>query len=263
MSSDSSLVRLDVSDAGVAHLVLASPGTGNAYSADMARDLRAAVEELARRDDLRVVVLAAEGKAFCVGGDLAWMAAADDRRASLRWLAGEAHASLLVLLGLDAPLVAKVQGVAAGIGMSFVGAADIAIAGQGATFTVAYTGVGLSPDGGASWILPRLVGQRRAAELMLTNRRVTAAEALAYGFLTEVVPDGELDATVEGLAGRLAAGPTRAYGAVKRLLREGATATLADQLDAEAESIADLAASPTGVEGVDAFLAKRRPEFPA
>ncbi len=256
------LVRLDVADS-VAHLVLASPDTGNVLSEELARQMRAAAESLAERDEVRAVVLSAEGKAFCVGGDLGFMAGAGDRKSALRGLADDAHAAQLALLDLPAPLVVSVQGVAAGIGMSFVACADIAIAGRSAAFVSAYAGVGLSPDGGQSWLLPRLVGLRRATELILTNRKLGADEALAIGLLTEVVDDDALEAHTADVAARLAQGPTVSFGAIRRLIRVGATTPFAEHLEAEAESISTLAASPTGREGVDAFLGKRRPDFPA
>lgn len=247
---------------GVADLRLDNPDAGNAIDPAWARAFRAAAQSLRERDDVRVVRLSAAGKMFCVGGDLGFFAGADDRYAALHGLADDLHDGLLALADLDAPVVARVHGAAAGAGMSLVCAADIAIGSPGASFTVAYTGVGLSPDGGSSWLLPRLVGWRRAAELMITNRRVKAEEALAIGLLTELVPDDELDARVDAVVARLAAGPTASFGAVKRLLRDSATAEFGRQLHAEADSIATLAASPTGIEGVAAFLEKRPPAYP-
>lgn len=247
---------------GIADLRLDNPAAGNSIDPPFARAIRAHAESLHGREDVRVVRLSAAGKAFCVGGDLGFFAGADDRRAALHGLATDLHAGMVALAELDAPVVARVHGVAAGAGMSLVCAADIAIGSPAASFTVAYTGVGLSPDGGSSWLLPRLVGLRRAADLMLTNRRVKAQEALAIGLLTEVVAEDELDTRVDELVARLAAGPTTSYGAVKRLLRESATTGFEAQLRAEADSIAALAASPTGIEGVAAFLEKRPPAFP-
>ena len=254
-------IALAVSD-GIADLRLDTPDVGNAIDPAWAEAFRDSARSLRDRDDVRVVRLSAAGKMFCVGGDLGFFAAADDRYAALHGLAENLHAGVIALAELDAPVVARVHGAAAGAGMSLVCAADIAIGSPAASFTVAYTGVGLSPDGGASWLLPRLVGLRRATDLMLTNRRVKAEEALAIGLLTELVPEDELDARVDEVVARLAVGPTASYGAVKRLLRSSATAELEPQLDAEADSIATLAASPTGIEGVAAFLAKRPAEYP-
>jgi len=160
-------------------------------------------------------------------------------------------------------VIVSVQGAAAGAGMSLVLAADLAIAGAAASFTVAYTGVGLSPDGGCSYWLPRLVGHRRAKELMLTNRRVGADEAHEIGVVNEVVEDAALEERAEELAAQLAVGPTSSYGTVKRLLEATERASLAEQLAAESAAIALAADSPNGREGIAAFVEKRRPAFTA
>jgi 2-(1,2-epoxy-1,2-dihydrophenyl)acetyl-CoA isomerase len=207
-------------------------------------------------------VLSAEGKNFCVGGDLDYfMALGDDVELAIRGLADEFHAAITALLELDAPLLAVVRGAAAGGGLSIVCAADLVLAAESARFTMAYTGAGLSPDGGGSWFLPRVIGFRRATEMLLTNRRLTAAEAKDAGIVTDVVADAEFDAAAEILGNRLAAGPTQAFGSVKRLLRASATSTLAEQLEAEAAEIAYNAAQPDGHEGIAAFVEKRRPRF--
>lgn len=247
---------------GVARITLCAPESLNSIDPSWAVEFREGCAALAARDDLRVVVLAAEGKAFCVGGDVAFFAGADDPHAALHALASDLHAGLLSLAELDAPVLAVVQGVAAGAGLSLVLGADLAIAGRSASFTVAYTGVGLSPDGGSSYWLPRIVGRRRATELMLTSRRFDAAEAERLGILTEVVDDDALAARADALAAQLAAGPTAAYGAVKRLLDTSARQEYAQQLADEADAIAALVGGPTGREGVAAFVEKRRPAFP-
>lgn len=248
--------------AGVARLTLAAPERGNAMDPAWGAAFGAAVAELEGRDDVRVVLLRAEGRAFCVGGDVRHFASAEDPGAALRDLAGDLHAAMLALAALDAPVVAAVQGAAAGAGMSLVLAADIALAARAAHFAVAYAGVGLSADGGSSWWLPRLVGHRRAAELMLTNRRVGAEEAAAIGLVTEVVDDDALAARADALCAQLAQGPTGAYGAMRRLLRASSQAGYEEQLAAEAEAIATRAASPEGREGLAAFVERRAPRFP-
>jgi 2-(1,2-epoxy-1,2-dihydrophenyl)acetyl-CoA isomerase len=259
--ADAPKVRFAVAD-GVARIVLCSPQTGNAIDPQWAQEFRDGCAALGERDDLRVVVMTAEGKAFCVGGDVGFFAGSDDPRAALHALASDLHAGLLSLAALDAPVVVAAQGVAAGAGLSLVLGADIAIAGRSATFTVAYTGVGLSPDGGSSYWLPRLVGHRRAADLMLSNRRFGAEEAAAMGVLTEAVDDDALEGRVGELVAHFAAGPTAAYGAVKRLLASSARQDQAAQLADEADAISELAGAPTGREGVAAFMEKRRPSFP-
>lgn len=231
-----------------------SPGWGKRF--------RLLAESLRDREDVRVVVLEAAGSHFCVGGDISFFAGAADRGAAIGALAREVNAGVLALTQLPAPLIASVQGPAAGAGLSLVLAADLAVGTPAASFVVAYTAIGLSPDAGCSYWLPRRVGARRASELALTNRRVDADEAQRIGILTEVVADAEaLSQRVSELAGALADGPLTAHAAVKRLLNQSWDHTFAGQLDAEAESIAELAASPTGAEGIAAFIERRRPRF--
>jgi 2-(1,2-epoxy-1,2-dihydrophenyl)acetyl-CoA isomerase len=254
-------VELSV-DAGVARLTLARPEAGNAIDPSLVTGLRAHAESLADRPDVRVVLLSGRGANFCVGGDLAYFSTlGDDVEVALLRLADDFHAGIAALRGLDAPVIAVVRGAAAGGGLSLACASDLVLAAESARFTMAYTRAGLSPDGGSSWFLPRVVGFRLATEMLLTNRLLSAAEAKAAGIVTEVIPDDELDAAAVELAARLAAGPTAAFGSVKRLLQASATTTLAEQLDAEAREIARNAALPDGREGVMAFLEKRQAQF--
>jgi 2-(1,2-epoxy-1,2-dihydrophenyl)acetyl-CoA isomerase len=255
------VVRLDLRER-VARITLDRPQAGNAIDPALAAGLRSTAEGLRERRDVGVVVLAATGRAFCVGGDLRFMHAAGAGAGdAVRALAGDFHAALEALAALDAPLVTVVQGVAAGGGMSLAIAGDIVLAGASASFTMAYTQAGLSPDGGATWNLPRIVGVRRAAELTLLNETLDATAAAGLGLVTRVVPDERLAAEAEALAARLAAGPTGAYGAAKRLLAASGRRSLPEQLAAETESIAERAASADGREGIAAFLEKRAPRF--
>jgi 2-(1,2-epoxy-1,2-dihydrophenyl)acetyl-CoA isomerase len=247
---------------GVATVTFDNDGGVNVMTARWGRCFKEDVAAIVSDATVRVIVLRAEGKTFCVGGDINGFATADDTHAAVWSLADELHTGLLQLAVLEAPVVASVQGVAAGAGMSLVCAADLAFAGESAAFTAAYTAAGLSPDGGMSWWLPRLVGERRASELLLTNRLVGAREAAEIGLVTATVPDDELTARVTEVVARLAAGSRAAHGATRRLLRSAATSTLEAQLALEADSIATLAASPAGQEGLSAFLEKRRPNFP-
>lgn len=249
-------------DGGVATITLSSPGNANSMTPEWGRCLRADVAELTASAGLKVVVLRAEGKAFCVGGDIRSFAEADDTRALLWSLAADLHESILRLRALDAPLVASVQGVAAGAGLSLVLAADLAIAGRSAFFSTAYTAAGLSPDGGMSWTLPRIVGRRRAAELLLTNRRVRAEEAAEIGLVTETVDDDQLEARTAEVVAALAKGSPASFGATRRLLDSAATTTFEQQLSLEAATIARLGAAPGGQEGLNAFLEKRAAVFP-
>ncbi|MCU1345913.1 MAG: hypothetical protein JWL70_2179, partial [Acidimicrobiia bacterium] len=162
---------------------------------------------------------------------------------------------------LDVPVIAAVQGSVAGAGLSLTAACDLVIAARSAKFVLAYSRVGLSPDGGASWALPRLVGLRRALELALLNRMLSADEALEWGLITMVVDDAALENEALALAQQLAAGPTRALGAARRLMRAATDTGLRDQLAAEAREVSANGARHDGQEGVKAFLEKRAPQF--
>jgi 2-(1,2-epoxy-1,2-dihydrophenyl)acetyl-CoA isomerase len=161
----------------------------------------------------------------------------------------------------DAPIVAAVQGAAAGAGMGFVGAADLVVAGESAVFLMAYTSVGLSPDGSSSWFLPRLVGLRRAMELTLTNRALTAAEALDWGLVNQVVPDDELQDAAAKLAAKLAAGSAPALAAAKRLMHTSFEDTFESHLAREGREIGGVSSSRETLEGIRAFIEKRKPVF--
>jgi 2-(1,2-epoxy-1,2-dihydrophenyl)acetyl-CoA isomerase len=162
---------------------------------------------------------------------------------------------------MNAPVIAAVNGTAAGAGFSLALSADLVISVDSAKFVMAYTNAGLSPDGSSSYFLPRRVGDRRARELMLTNRVLTADEALDWGIVNQVVAEADLDETVGKLANKIAAGPTLAYGQVKALLNASFDNGLETQMELESRGIADMARSRDGKEGIQAFLAKRKPEF--
>ncbi|GAB2964189.1 enoyl-CoA hydratase-related protein [Amycolatopsis acidiphila] len=242
----------------VRRIVLDRPDAANALDMSMARQLRKAVAELDR--DTGCVLIQAEGRAFCAGGDVAAFAAAEPPGQFLAELAEVVHESVAALAAAEFPVVAAVQGWAAGAGMSLAAICDIVLAGTSARFRAAYPGVGLSPDGGLSWSLPRLVGRSRAAELLLGNRAVDAEEAAAIGLVARVVPDAELRDEALALATRLADGPTEALGRTKKLLFEGHP-SLVGQLAAEAASIALCADGPEGRAGVAAFVEGRAPVF--
>lgn len=254
-----STVIVEVRD-GVAQLTLNRPGSANTLDLAMGRDLRAAAARCGEAD-VRAVVLTGLGKAFCFGGDLrGMMAEAANVEGYLRELTVDLHAAVSAFTRLDAPVIAAVNGTAAGAGVGLVAMADLVVAAEGAKFSLAYTGVALTPDGSTSWFLPRLVGLKRAMELVLTNRTLTAAEARDWGLVNLVVADADVLAEAHKLAARLAAGPRGAFGKAKRLLNHQA-ATLEAQLEAESLSISGQAATAEGREGIDAFLAKRKPDF--
>jgi 2-(1,2-epoxy-1,2-dihydrophenyl)acetyl-CoA isomerase len=244
----------------VALVTLNRPDAANTLSLRMAMDLLAAALACARDPGVRAVVLTGAGRNFCFGGDLRAMreegAAVD---AYLRELTSYLHAAISHFVRMDAPVIAAVNGTAAGAGVGLVAMADLAIAAQSARFSLAYTGVGLTPDGGTSYFLPRLVGAKRALELVLTNRVLAAEEAKSWGLVNDVVPDAEVLDTALRLAERLAAGPKGAYGRSKELLAgDGA---LEAQLAREAQTIARQVVTAEGREGIDAFLEKRSPRY--
>jgi 2-(1,2-epoxy-1,2-dihydrophenyl)acetyl-CoA isomerase len=258
--ADYETVDLDVRD-GIAHLTLNRPDAANGINLPLARDLMAAVLAIAADPAARVVLLTGAGARFCGGGDLKGFAGHDDLPTHLREILGPLHVAIAELVRGDAPVVAAVQGSAAGAGVGLVGASDLVLAGESAKFVMAYTGVGLTPDGSSSWFLPRLVGLRRALELTFTNRVLSAAEAQEWGLITAVVPDDQLTAEAEALAARLAAGAPQALAAAKRLLHTSLEETLETHLAREAEAIAHASGTAEGAEGVASFVEKRPPVF--
>jgi 2-(1,2-epoxy-1,2-dihydrophenyl)acetyl-CoA isomerase len=244
----------------IAFLRFARPEAANTINMEFGRELLAAafaIESAAAR----AVVLSGEGRNFCFGGDLKGMVACGvDVQTYLSELTANLHAAIVHLARLDAPVIAAVNGSAAGAGMGLVLAADYAIAARGAKFVAAYTAVGLTPDASCTFLLPRAVGYKRAMELLLTNRVLDAEQALAWGLVNEVVDDDKLAETAAALAARFAAGPVGAFGAVKRLLAE-AEPGLESQLGREGRSIAARGAGAEGREGIAAFLEKRAPRF--
>ncbi|MGU3434233.1 enoyl-CoA hydratase-related protein [Actinomycetes bacterium M1A6_2h] len=212
--------------------------------------------------DFGAVLLVGNGDNFCAGGNVLAFAAAEDRTAYVREAADTLHRFVLALDSVVVPVVAAVHGWAAGAGMSLVCHADIAIGARSTKFRPAYPALGFTPDGGMSWALPRIVGPRRARDILLSDSILGGEEAHRLGLLTRLVGDDVVVSEAERVARSLAVGPAETIGATKRLLAQSDTNTLAEQLEAEAVSISTLAGSPTGREGVDAFVAKRRPDFP-
>ena len=247
---------------GVARITLSRPDAANAMSPGMCRELFDAAVACDERDDIRAVLLTGAGKMFSAGGDLRFFKEqGDGLGAALKAMTADLHAAIATFARMDAPVVCAVNGMAAGAGFSLAAACDYVIAGASARFTLAYTAAGLSPDGSATWFLPRLVGLRRARELMLTNRMLSAEEAREMGIVDRVVADEALMEEASKQAALFAVGPTKAFGATKRLLQETWANGLETQTDRESRSIAGLSRTDDAKEGIDAFLAKRRPDF--
>lgn len=231
--------------------------------------LLAAVRAVAADPAVRAVVLTGSGRAFCVGQDLREFAAQRAPHSAGTPTAGQVFATVVehyapvseALATMPKPVIAAVNGAAAGAGFSLALAADFRIASEKASFTPAFGAIGLSPDTGMSWYLPRIVGAARATEILMLGASIPAGEALAFGLVTSVVPAEDLAATAAELAARLAEGPTVAYAHVRRLLAYAATHTLADTLRLEHELIVAAGATADHADSVDAFLAKRKAEF--
>jgi 2-(1,2-epoxy-1,2-dihydrophenyl)acetyl-CoA isomerase len=260
----SPVVNLAVdADTGVARLELNRPDAANAINLELAVDLEKAAHALARDTNVRAVLLTGAGTRFCGGGDVADFSRqpADHLPDHLGEITAHLHPAVAALASFDAPVVAAVQGSAAGAGLGLVLAADIVIAARSTRFVMAYTGIGMSPDGSSSWFLPRIVGHRRATELALTNRVLSADEACDWGVVTTVVDDDALVSTAEELTMKLAGGPTAAYGRAARLLRASWDNTLDEQLTIERDEIMASGATADGREGINAFVAKRPPDF--
>lgn len=246
----------------VAHITLNRPNAGNALNAETARDLEAALRRCREDAAVRAVMLTGAGANFCVGGDLkAFEAQGAHLPAYIAEILAHLHPAIAHIAAMDAPVIAVVNGAAAGGGMSLACACDLILAAESARFTLAYTRIGLSLDGSSSYFLPRLIGLRRTLELALTNRALSAREAQDWGLVTTVVTDGALAEAAETLAARLASGAPQALGAAKRLLRGSFAESLAAQMDHEQEMIQALAGTSDGREGIGAFLAKRAPTF--
>lgn len=249
--------------AGVAWVRLNRPDARNALDEELKHLLRESLTRLAADPDVRCVVLTGTGGSFCVGQDLKEHARnLADPTSSLATTVTEHYNPIVLLLAtMNKPVIAAVNGVAAGAGMSFALACDLRVAADTAGFSTAFAGIGLSCDSGASWTLPRLVGTARAKELLLLPRTVSAAEALALGLVTQVVPADELEATTSGIATRLAGGPTLAYGSIRRAIAYSAGHDLPASLAHEGELMGLTGSSDDHRIGVDAFLAKVPPAY--
>lgn len=256
----SQTVLVEVRD-HVATVTLNRPEASNALDMALGRDLLAAALAVEGNPAVRAVVLTGAGKHFCFGGDLRGMAEQGERvTAHLNELTTNIHAAISCFTRMRAPCIAAVNGTAAGGGIGLVCMTDLAVAGRGSKFSLAYTGVALAPDCSVSFLLPRIVGRRRAIELMLLNRALSADEALQWGLVNQVVDDAEVLATAQSIAARLAAGPVGSFGAVKRLV-DAADPGLEAQMALEGRTIAAQADTVEGREGVGAFLAKRKAQY--
>jgi len=254
-------VLFDVVD-GVGAVTFNRPSEANAMDLDVMRELMHISIECDEDPVIRAVVITGNGRFFSAGGDIAAFDNAGDHAGALiKEMTTYYHSAISRFSRMDGPVIAAVNGMAAGAGFSLVAASDLAIGAESSQYTSAYTAASLSPDGSSTYFLPRLVGLRRAMELMLTNRRLSAEEALEWGLINKVVPDADLMPEVMELARQLAYGATLAYGKVKSLLHDSLANTLESQMELESRGIAALTHTHDGREGVVAFREKRAPRF--
>ena len=254
-------IKYAVND-GVAKIEFNRPDAGNSINRKFAHEFMDVAIKSTTDSSVRCIVIGAAGAIYSFGGDLKFFSTEMEKiEGTLIELTAVLHQGIQRFHNCKVPVIIGVDGMAAGGGFSLALFADIVFASRSSKFTMAYTNAGLSPDGSSSYYLPRLVGLRRAQELMLTNRVLSAEEAQEWGIVTYVCDGEQLDVEVEKLASKLASGPTRAYGAVKQLLARTYDQSLEVQLEQESRLIAEMADSKDGREGLDAFLNKRKPNF--
>ena len=253
-------------DGAIVTLTLNRPASLNALDSEMIDALIAHSAALAADDSVRCVVIKGAGRHFMAGGDIRsfndqLVASPSDRRRHFTRMVEHMHAAIENLQRMPHPVLASVHGAVAGFGLSLMCACDLAIAAESSYFTSAYRHLGLTPDGGASYTLPRLIGLKKAMEIVLLGERFDAAEALKLGLVNRVVAESELDEATRQLAMALAAGPVLALRNGKRLVNQSLSQSLSAQLQSEAESFGACAATEDFAEGVRAFLDKRTPRF--
>jgi 2-(1,2-epoxy-1,2-dihydrophenyl)acetyl-CoA isomerase len=248
---------------GVARIELNRPDKMNAWEATLTRDLNDAFARVAEDDELRAVLLTGVGRGFCSGADLsAGFDPAPDGKPDLQTSLRERyHPVITTIRELPKPVVAAVNGGAVGVGCSLALACDLVLAAESAYFLLAFVNIGLVPDGGSSAFIPARIGLTRAIEMAMLGERIHGPQALEWGLVNAVHPDGELQSVADALAARLAAGPTRSYAGAKRQFNAWAYRTLQEQLELEAAIQQEQARTDDFVEGVTAFLQKRPASF--
>jgi 2-(1,2-epoxy-1,2-dihydrophenyl)acetyl-CoA isomerase len=253
-------------DGPVATITLNRPEALNTLDFALMDALVDAAANVAADDDLRVVVIRGAGRHFMAGGDIRTFAGElskpeAQRSATFRAMIGHLHSAIETFHRMPHPVIARVHGAVAGFGLSLMNACDLVIAADDTYFASAYRNIGLTPDGGGSWALPRLAGSRRAMEILLLGERFDAQQALAWGLVNRVVAAAELDAAVARVVQSLVEGPVLAIRNAKRLVRESLAHSLSEQLNAEATSFGACAGTADFVEGITAFLDKRPAQF--
>jgi 2-(1,2-epoxy-1,2-dihydrophenyl)acetyl-CoA isomerase len=251
-------------EGGVGRITLNRPESLNAWTAELGRELREVVNERAAEESVRAVLVTGAGRGFCSGADLksGFDADADDGGPDIRRTLHEVYHPIIAgLRRLEKPVVAAVNGPCVGIGLSLALACDLVLAAESAFFQLAFVNIGLMPDGGSTLLVPARVGKAHAFEMAMLGERIPAAQALEWGLANRVHPDAQLIDEANALARRLAEGPTRALAAAKRALNASIYPRMDEQLDLEAELQHELGRSPDFLEGVTAFVEKRKTAF--
>jgi len=247
---------------GVATVTFNRPDVLNAINTCMAEAFLEAVKGLKEQPGLRCIVITGAGKAFMAGGDVASMAGTPEHTLTfINSLLVPLNEAILLLRSLDAPIIAGVKGAAAGAGLSLALAADLIVAEENAKFLIAYNGIGAVPDCGGTWFLPHKIGTARATEMMLLGRHLTATEAEQLGLVAEVAPKGKFGEVLAATVNQVSNGPTRAFGAFRRLVDEASGRSLEIHLEAERQAFVKASKTADFAEGVSAFLAKRPAAF--
>jgi 2-(1,2-epoxy-1,2-dihydrophenyl)acetyl-CoA isomerase len=249
-------------DDGLANIVLDQPDRGNPIDGDFCREFNLCIAELSEREDVRSVLISARGRLFSVGGDLMSLVKQGDAlpRTIKAWTA-DLHAAIARMVRMRAPVVAAVHGNVAGGSVSLMAAADLVVIAESARISSAFSKIGFSPDSGSTTTVTRRIGVARARRFFLLAETLDAPTAQSLGLVDIVVPDGEVRREAERIARELAAGPTEAYGAIKRLFSQTLDRSLESQLEEEAQTLAAISRTADAREGVKAFVEKRKPAF--
>ncbi|HSL28430.1 MAG TPA: enoyl-CoA hydratase-related protein [Anaerolineales bacterium] len=249
-------------DGNTLTVTLNRPDAYNALNLEMMKGLAEVLSAAATDHSIKGIVLTGNGKAFCAGGDLKWINQQSEEAGSVLYrLAPQFHLSIVEIRRMGKPVVAALNGIAAGGGFSLALACDFRVMAESAILRQAYTSSGLSIDGGGSFALPRLVGLARAMEIMAFDPPISSGQALEWGLVTRVVPDGEVISSALAMVEELAKSSLHAFAWSKKLMNDSFHHSLEEQVELERQGISDCAAHPDGQEGIRAFAEKRRPSF--
>lgn len=247
---------------GLASITLHRPASANSMNYTLARELADAAQAIDSDPAIKAVIVTGSGRFFCAGGDIISMAKlGEGLPLEVKRMADELHKAISTFARMSAPVIMAVNGTAAGAGFSLAITGDLVIACESSSFTMAYTNAGLSPDGSSSFYLPRLIGIRKTQELMFTNRVLSARDALEWNLIHRVVADEDLQKQAQDMAETLLTGARASNAAIKKLLLQTFENGLETQMEIEGRCIRDCAASSDGVEGINAFAEKRKPNF--